>query len=811
MALASKTEDHHKTSSTLGDVGKKHGRSGGGGQDRNRYAGKHVVREAELSNPQIDTAVTDVDMARHDGVHEGGGAGSEALPLDGRGDLCTSEASDEALVHQSNYDEQQLDRNEGLKYWTSPPGGEIGEVFPIELDEPNHTFSSYINDSWIGYVFAFEDENHEVLDVSVTALVKWLRSLTCKNMVIVKERTKYETPHFHMMLRTTARIDNQKRSLTKILESKMPKNYIVKYAKSEKIRSFAAMAHYYCKGPEEGIFSTSPDILDAMYTVINGPEEPYTPQKTKKKSREILKQEILHQMRTTGVTTFEDFSREDPDWLNSILHVPGIEKLIDTCRRFIACQMATDQSLLTRFKAIKPDSTWLDKILEYQGYTGPAKDEAKKIIAKVLHRVNGKKNGLYFVGSSNTGKTTLCRTIAQCYRYGESVQGSFMWQDAVGKELLLCEELLIPVEEAQTAKQIFEGNPCKVPVKNKDPGDVLSIPVIANSNEWMWKFCKSEEDAFRNRCHIFHFNNKWSDSSALETEQQWEIQDGGASVAGQSKCRSRARQQDRECGSRDRQHDRRDSRHVKRKRGIDETNECVKAYRRLSEDRKDDSIMSEHQHIQYGADKSRTGSRADGAGTSRDGISKSIIRTGRDSSSSTRTTTDGSIELNSSGITKSSNTGDRRMVGPSTTIATECAGSGVHCLISTRLREDNDGGGDRTTGFQQQRRHGTRNFGNFDDTTKCTGDDSWSDDCKELQADDMDGVAVQSTTEIHSGDEKMCPMAETRIGHGMGQNSGRNKKPQNFGELVEWRKAQCRASLSSLYWDYIHDGESSDE
>lgn len=86
-----------------------------------------------------------------------------------------------------------------------------------------------------------------------------------------------------------------------------------------------------------------------------------------------------------------------------------------------------------------------------------------------------------------------------------------MFEDLTGgKNLGIWEEPLISSDAAEKVKQVFEGETTSVPIKYRAPRQLDRMPIIVTTNHYPWRFCSSEEQAFRNRSWIFEF---WHDAT----------------------------------------------------------------------------------------------------------------------------------------------------------------------------------------------------------------------------------------------------------------------------------------------------------
>ena len=136
----------------------------------------------------------------------------------------------------------------------------------------------------------------------------------------------------------------------------------------------------------------------------------------------------------------------------------------------------------------------------------------------VLDKEGGKKNTLIFIGESDSGKTTfvncLLKHINRCdvgnFSPPTNRNTSTFWlSDCTNKRIYRCEEMELQAGEGmEKMKTLMEGNAMlKTDIKYKQQQFVPARPTLVTMNgsgpHDVWKFVSSEEDAIRNRCHIF--------------------------------------------------------------------------------------------------------------------------------------------------------------------------------------------------------------------------------------------------------------------------------------------------------------------
>ncbi len=97
-------------------------------------------------------------------------------------------------------------------------------------------------------------------------------------------------------------------------------------------------------------------------------------------------------------------------------------------------------------------------------------------MVRIIRGVHGKKKTIYFEGPANCGKTWFAHTILSMVdkEYGvgtvtsQDPRSSFWLSDCPGKPIIYADELLLTIDNVNTAKMLFEANEyLKVDVKNR--------------------------------------------------------------------------------------------------------------------------------------------------------------------------------------------------------------------------------------------------------------------------------------------------------------------------------------------------------
>lgn len=152
--------------------------------------------------------------------------------------------------------------------------------------------------------------------------------------------------------------------------------------------------------------------------------------------------------------------------------------------------------------------------------------ELMEQIYTILDGRGGNKNTLIFIGSSDSGKTTLMDLLLTPYEQHEignfktplkNANNTFWLENLPGADIYRCEECLLETEDVvQILKALFEGNAnLESDVKYKSPIPVPKRPVVVTMNgtkaKDITKHVSGEWDAIKNRSIIITMNKALRD------------------------------------------------------------------------------------------------------------------------------------------------------------------------------------------------------------------------------------------------------------------------------------------------------------
>lgn len=327
--------------------------------------------------------------------------------------------------------------------------------------------------------------------------------------------------HVHCMLKTPSRPDSVRRSIMSAVEKlRLTPMFINKYGaelsleciKLQKAHKPSGMLQYMMKNPiwtasnDDAYLRSLSDIVEhGQHERFRQPEPPENePPKMNPMAQQITDVIIAHQCRT-----IEDTLKAAPQIMAQYLHKPGFSSIITNCLMFV--KETAKFYALEQFDQYDPNPETLHQILLHQAINPSEFDEA---FYKWVTKSEPKKNTICLHGPSNTGKSAFIQGLKQVLPWGEIINSNnFAFEGLAHGYIGIWEEPLCSQELAEKAKQVLEGMECMVPVKFKKPIKLPRVPIIITTNHDIWRFCNSEEDAFRNRMYIFRWEFEVKDTN----------------------------------------------------------------------------------------------------------------------------------------------------------------------------------------------------------------------------------------------------------------------------------------------------------
>ncbi|UOH27051.1 nonstructural protein 1 [Galliform chaphamaparvovirus 10] len=336
---------------------------------------------------------------------------------------------------------------------------------------------------------------------------------TVSDWVITGEFNENKIFHTHCMLRCNARSDSVKRSLdTEFSKLKLCSNFISMFGqdctidclKIQRCHKPESMFQYQMKDPM-WLMSNTERLLELCYNIDawNLNERFKTKQDISEPEMQEISKTIVDIIMKHSCKTVPDIMRADPNAIAKFLHKPGLQQIISNCLTFVEATAGTWD--LALYDLYDPNPEVIHKVLLHQGIKP---SEFDPIFHKWITKSESKRNTILIQGPSDTGKSTFIQGLKACVSWGEIVNGAngFNFEGLLGSTIGIWEEPLCSPELAEKVKQVLEGMPTSVPVKYRKPHMLPRTPIMITTNHDLWRFCSREEDAMRNRMHIFFFN-----------------------------------------------------------------------------------------------------------------------------------------------------------------------------------------------------------------------------------------------------------------------------------------------------------------
>lgn len=376
----------------------------------------------------------------------------------------------------------------------------------LSKEETQNIIDNYSLSSWCCGVAILKYQN-EPLDNS--KILADFISDTFDEYFIVGEITDKGVHHTHFMIKTSRRIDVNRRELYKKLENS---KYTIELCKFATTRNWSGMFHYLCKNPLS-IYTGNKTLANLAFTIIErGDALKYLKKEEPDNSKNIVK-DINKIIEDNNCTCIEDVFKFGGTIITKYLHISSLKNVIENCLTFQSSKYKTWNPFSFR-RARDKDPQIIHRILAYQGIDIAWFDE---MFWKWITRQNGKKNTIMIIGQSNTGKSTFIRGLTQLIPTGFIVNTSspFFAEGLCGKVLGVWEEPLLMPEQCDTFKSIAEGSLISLPQKFKKPFILHGIPIIITTNHKLTRFCESEHIAIYNRIVELFWNNITPSSSGI--------------------------------------------------------------------------------------------------------------------------------------------------------------------------------------------------------------------------------------------------------------------------------------------------------
>ena len=181
-----------------------------------------------------------------------------------------------------------------------------------------------------------------------------------------------------------------------------------------------------------------------------------------------------------------------------------------------AKKQKTKSSNLNRKKQARLDSTVESNWFDGQGI--PPQQFLRDLDA-IMNSKYSKRNCFILFGESNSLKSVILRSVVEGLQYCDIYQGvanNFMFQGAIGKDVILWEEAVFNLLQVETFKKVMEGAECSVARKGISDAVLTRTPVLISCNTIPWCMVlgdSAEIQAFVNRCIIYKVKHlDWLDT-----------------------------------------------------------------------------------------------------------------------------------------------------------------------------------------------------------------------------------------------------------------------------------------------------------
>nr|QKE54955.1 MAG: nonstructural protein [Parvoviridae sp.] len=346
---------------------------------------------------------------------------------------------------------------------------------------------------------------------------------TVSDWIATGEYNKDGIFHCHAMFRTGVRSDSLRRSMltvwnnlmgtTGIRELLYNKSGTMDCLKLQRCHKPESMMGYMMKNPM-WVIGTKYDLLDILHSIDGwGLNERFKPKEsdeviTESGSMNRMTEELIELITEYGCKTFEDCLRCGPHVMQKYLHRPGLNTIVNNCLQFV--KTTGNAWNISVYEKYTPNPCKVHRVLLFQGIQPTQFDQ---IFFTWITKADTKRNTICIQGPSNTGKSAFISGLKQCLNWGEIVNApTFAFEGLVDSNIGIWEEPLISAELAEKTKQVFEGMTTSIPIKHKRPQMLPRTPILITTNHNLWRFCNHEEEMFKNRCWIFHFNFTPKDS-----------------------------------------------------------------------------------------------------------------------------------------------------------------------------------------------------------------------------------------------------------------------------------------------------------
>lgn len=245
--------------------------------------------------------------------------------------------------------------------------------------------------------------------------------------------------HLHCMTQFDGCIDGFKKLLNKLGPYT---DITLSCVKAERTKVFKSLFKYFMKAPYI-VLSNRIELLQCAWFALRSGFQ-WTDKHTSVGLP--IADDILALMTRTGAMSFDELVKAAPGQMYRYLQTPNIHAITDNCRSYVTALINTTKSSLIAVAGDQGCCLKIHHILRQQ-YVDV--EEFDSTFYQWI-TLNDAKNTLVLQGPSNTGKSAFIRSLLPLYKYAEITNSNpFMYQNCVGKQLLVWEKPLLSATDAE--------------------------------------------------------------------------------------------------------------------------------------------------------------------------------------------------------------------------------------------------------------------------------------------------------------------------------------------------------------------------
>lgn len=351
-----------------------------------------------------------------------------------------------------------------------------------------------------------------------------LNAMACNgNWCCIGEHNKDGIFHVHALLLCAVRTDSWRRTAINTWKKISSDSAAIQEwgagltmdcIKCQKAHSPSALMQYMCKNPE-WVLSSTDTFLQMAYDIwvydLAARFRKEDKEKPNIDDANPMIKEILDCVMEHGCKTYEDVMKADPPMIVKHLHKPGLQNIVQSC--LIYAKAVGKQWDLKNYASLARDPSGIHCVILTQGISPDLFDS---ILYQWITKKHPKRNTLYIIGPSNSGKTSTFRGLGQICPGGEIVNGNnFQFEGLQDMYWGKWDEPLLAPEQAEKFKQISGGEETFIPIKFKKPYCLKRTPILITTNFPLWRWCEDQQAMLRNRMFELSFKHDISNGKFI--------------------------------------------------------------------------------------------------------------------------------------------------------------------------------------------------------------------------------------------------------------------------------------------------------